>query len=194
MSAKRAPSAWPMVAAILVIATITVALGTDLVMPASFRVTRSIRIPAPPVEVFRHLSSADEWLRWLPVSEEHYPGIVCETRPGQAPDPEPGRWIEWIPQPRLEWQHPDTSGVIFLRSFLANERVNLAFHLSTEHPATDSRLDLRQDGLATVAVWESDFVGVGLASRFVGFGVKRDARRFMEQGLANLKALVEGGG
>ena len=192
MIAKRAPSARTMVITTLAIVALTLVFTTDLVLPPSFRVTRSVRISAASEDVFQHLSSLDGWLRWLPVPEGEQAGSGYATSPGQAPDPEPGRWIEWIPQPRLEWQHPDTSGVIFLRSFLANERVNLALHLSYEHPATDSRLGLRQDGSTTVAVWESDFVGVGFASRLVGFGVRRRAARFMEDGLANLKALVEG--
>ena len=191
MSEAKAPSARPMVAAILVIAVLTIALGTDLVMPASFQVDRSIRIEAPPEEVFPHLLTLTEWLRWLPVSDERYPGIEFRTHRGRFPNPEPGRWIEWIPRPRLSWHHPDSRGVLELRSFVAIEKVDLGLYL-LEHPGSDSQLRLRPDGSGTTVTWESDFVGVGLASRLVGFGVKRDARRFMEQGLANLKALVEG--
>lgn len=154
------------------------------ILPREVPVIRSIVIDAPPEEIFPYVNSlqrAAEWSPWLGIDPD-----VELTYSG--PDEGVGNSLSWVSD------HPNVgSGQQEITASEPNERVVSSLDFGDMGLAT-AQFTLERDGDGTKVVWGllAD-MGMNPIGRWMGLMMDGWVGPDYEKGLANLKALVEGG-
>ena len=148
-----------------------------------FRVARSIIIDAPPEAVYPHLTDFHAWENWSPLSR--FDADV--ERSHEGPPLGAGAVFSWTGDPR------QGSGAMKILTCSPDERVIIRRRLTRPFEMSDEfRFDLTPVGQGTEVVWQAsgrlDFMGKS-ANLFAGLERKLGGQ--FEQGLKNLKSLVE---
>lgn len=166
----------------VVVIVFLLALGS-LLLPKEVEVSRSIIIEAEPVEIFPHVNSMQATQAWSP-------------------------WLERDPNVKLEYQGPDAgvgSKLIWASDVRDVGSGTQEITLSVENQKVETALDFGPMGTANAAftlaatadgtelTW--GFVtdlGYNPMARYMGLMMDRMLGPDYEQGLNNIKALVEG--
>ncbi|MBF9029433.1 hypothetical protein HKCCE3408_03390 [Rhodobacterales bacterium HKCCE3408] len=155
--------------------------GIGLLLPRTVTVEREIVIDAPADEIFPYVNSlerAAEWSPWLSLDPE---AQVVYT----GPDEGVGSTLEWM---------SDTLGTgrQEIVDSVENERVVSQLYFVGQGDAT-AWVDLVPFGEGTEVVWglQAD-MGASPIGRWVGLAVARAIRSDYDEGLQQLKSLVEG--
>jgi len=153
------------------------------VLPDQARVERDVLVDAPPAEVFpwvndfRKFNEWSPWSDWAPDIEYEYSG------------PESGVGA------RMSWRssNPEVgTGSILITQSRPPERVAMRLELGTQGDARSS-FDIQPAGNGSRVVWdfETEF-GNNIIERYFGLMLEMWVGSDYEEGLQNLKALVEG--
>ena len=171
--------------ALLFLAGLVVLLAAGaFLLPREVAVERSIAIDAPPDAVFPHLNSTQamgEWSPWL----GRDPNIQLAF---SGPETGAGNKLDWTSEvPEVGNGSQEITAVV------ENERVETALDFG-EMGTAEAWLTLAPSGDSTEVVW--GFVtdtGMNPMARYFGLMMDKWVGGDYETGLANLKALVEGG-
>lgn len=169
--------------ALVVVLAIVVLLGIAATKPNSFRVERSIRIKAPAASIFPYLNDFGEWKNWSPWAEKD--PDMQDSQSGSETGV--GSIYEWsgnkeVGQGRMEIT--DASPVSHLR-------IKLDFLKPFEaHNIAEFELneDQQESNVSWILTGPNPFMAK-IMSVFVS--MDKMVGKDFEQGLANLKALVE---
>jgi hypothetical protein len=165
-------------------ALIIVLIGVGLSLPDQARIERSLLIRAPAAEIFAVLNGFEQVGAWSPWT---------------ALDPQ----MQFTPEgpaqglgARLRWfsEHPSVgSGQQQIVESETDRRVRLRIDYTGFDGDNHSTFTLVPEGEGTRVVWvyETGFKG-NLIGRYVGLMLEGRVGTFYEQGLLNLKMLVEG--
>lgn len=164
---------------------VLVLLGIGMLLPRNVEVTRSTVIEAPPAEVFAEVNSlqrAAAWSPWLGLDPE-----VQTTYSG--PEEGVGNRLEWTSD------NPQVgNGSQEITASQPDSRVESALDFG-EMGTAKAWFDLQPEGAGTQITWGLDAdMGAGPIGRWMGLMMDGWVGGDYETGLANLKALVEGGG
>ncbi len=167
-----------------IVVLVVVLLAVGMLFPRNVEVARSIEIDAPPETVFAHVNSlqrAAEWSPWLGIDPD-----VQTVYSG----PEEGVGN------RLEWTSEDPqvgNGAQEIIESEANTRVVSALDFGDMGLAS-ATFELAPAGDGTSVTWALDAdMGAGPVGRWMGLMMDNWVGADYETGLANLKALAEGG-
>lgn len=162
---------------------VVVLAGVGMLLPRNVEVSRSAVVEAPPGEIFPEVNSlqrAAAWSPWLGIDPE-----VQTTYSG--PDAGVGN--------RLEWQsdHPQVgNGSQEITASMPDSRVESALDFGDMGTAV-AWFDLEPQGDATQVTWGLDAdMGAGPIGRWMGLMMDDWVGSDYEEGLQNLKDLVEG--
>jgi uncharacterized protein YndB with AHSA1/START domain len=158
-------------------------LGIGVLLPAGYRVERSVEIAAPPGRVYALIASPRQWPRWSAWIRRDREIVI------DYDGPESGIGA------RSSWHSRSIgSGSIEFTDAVADRRISYA--LSMSNLGFRSRGDLTIDpaGAHVRVNWShyGDF-GTNPASRWFGPFMDRIVGPDFEAGLLNLKAILEGG-
>lgn len=165
---------------IAVSAVILVAIG--MILPRQVNVSRSIEIDAPAEKIFPHINSLKgmaEWSPWMgrdPAMEVSYNDIEAGE----------GAVMEWASE-----QQDVGSGRQEIVASMPNEKVTTALDFG-DMGLAEANLALAETAAGTSVTWTLDAdMGGGPIGRWMGLMMDSWVGGDYEQGLANLKALVE---
>lgn len=162
-----------------------VALGliiVGLLLPSSVHVERQIRIQAEPAEIFPLLNDLRVFNRWSPWARKDPQTQYNFSGPEQGV----GARMSWYSgQPEVG------AGSQEIIASVPNQRVAVALSFGEQSTAV-AYYDLQQIEGQTEVIWgfDSEF-GYDLFSRYFGLMAEHWIGQDYEQGLANLKSLVE---
>lgn len=162
---------------------IVVLAAVSFLLPREVTVTRSTTIDAPPEAIFAQVNSlvaTSNWSPWLSID----PNVV-QTFSG--PDTGVGNRMEWSSD------HPQVgSGSQEITESIENERVVTALDFGAQGSA-QAVLSLTPVEGGTEVTWtlETD-MGNNPVGRYMGLMMDRWVGTDYEEGLGNLKALLEG--
>ena len=167
----------------IVVVLVLLFVAGGFLLPREVSVARSVDISAPPGEVFGHVNSlraTQEWSPWL----ERDPNVAV-TYSG----PEEGVGAS------MAWESKDPQVGVGTQEIVASEtdqRVETALDFGPMGTATASFI-LEDTGGGTRVTWDlvAD-MGNDPMGRWMGLMMDRWVGADYEQGLSNLKALVEG--
>lgn len=165
-------------------ALIVVLIGVGLSLPDQARIERSVLIRAPAAEIFAVLNGFDRVGAWSPWT-------ALDPKMQFAPEgPSQGLGA------RLRWfsEHPSVgSGQQQIVESETDRRVRLRIDYTGFDGDNHSTFTLAPEGEGTRVVWvyETGFKG-NLIGRYIGLMLEGRVGTFYEQGLLNLKMLVEG--
>lgn len=156
-------------------------------MPSAYRVSRTVRVEAPPAAVFPHLSDLRRWTAWSPWEgmDPHMVRTYSGTQ-GQV-----GSGYAW------NGNRQAGEGSMTVTGLEPSRRVDIDLHFTRPFPADNViRLDVdpESEGSASVVTWTmSGEHGrlMGVLSRFMP--MEKMVGQDFEKGLAQLKAVVEEG-
>ena len=153
-------------------------------LPRDVTVARSIEIDAPAEEVFPHINSLRAMEKWSPWMGRD-PEMVVTYNEIESGD---GAAMEWASD------QPDVgNGRQEIIESNLNESVVTALDFG-DMGLAEARLLLAEAGGDTTVTWVLDTdMGAGPIGRWFGLAMDGMVGPDYEQGLANLKALVEGG-
>lgn len=163
----------------------SVALGLILIgllLPSSVHVERQIRIQAEPADIFPLLNDLQDFNRWSPWARKDPQTHYNFSGPEQGV----GARMAWYSgQPQVG------AGSQEIIASVPNQRVAVALTFGEQSTAV-AYYDLQKMDGQTEVIWgfDSEF-GYDLFSRYFGLMAEHWIGPDYEQGLANLKALVE---
>jgi len=155
-----------------------------LFLPREVKVARSTVINAPPEAIFPHINAMDATQAWSPWLAGDPDTVVVIEGPGSGV----GNKMTWASEVRSVG-----SGTQEIIASAENELVETAVEFGRSGAAT-ARFDLMPLGESTEVTW--GFVtdtGYNPIARWIGLGIDGWVGDDYEDGLARLKALVEGG-
>lgn len=170
---------------LIILVLVLVLIGVGYMLPDEAHVTRDIRIDAPPAAVFPYVNDLRRFNEWSP-------------------------WADWAPDVRYEISGPDAgvgarlswhsdspevgSGSMLITASKPPERVTARLDTGTQGNAT-VYFDIEPAGDGSRVVWgyDSEF-GNNIIQRYFGVMLELWVGGDYEQGLENLKTLVETGG
>jgi len=153
------------------------------VLPARFDVTKTILIDRAPAEVFRNISDLNKYRQWNPWQK---------TEPSSQPmvSGEPGTVGH-----RYAWNGKKIGiGSLTVRKLQPNDAVE--FDLQFIKPFSSNADDLwklQSEGTATRVTWSNSMPLPYPMGRLFGPLLSKGLNKQFEEGLVNLKALVEKG-
>ncbi len=161
---------------------IVVLVVISFFLPAKVHVERSASIAASPEIVFSYVNSLSEFNRWSPWSE-----IDPETEyEFSGPDAGVGSKMSWSSE-----NNNVGSGTQEIVESVQNQHVATSLEFQGQG-AGQARWVLTPAGEATEITWEFDTeMGMNPVQRYFGLMMDNLIGAQYEQGLANLKALVE---
>lgn len=165
---------------IAVASVVLIAIG--MILPRQVNVARSIEIDAPADKIFPHINSLKlmaEWSPWMgrdPAMQATY----NEVEDGK------GAMMEWASE-----QRDVGSGKQEIVASTPNESVTTALDFG-DMGLAEAKLALIETGGSTTVTWTLDSdMGVSPVGRWMGLMMDRWVGGDYEQGLTNLKTLVE---
>ncbi|HSH43047.1 MAG TPA: SRPBCC family protein [Arenicellales bacterium] len=153
------------------------------VLPDEARVERDALVDAPPAEVFPYLSDFRRFNQWSPWSD-WAPDIEYDY---SGPESGVGARMSW------HSENPEVgTGSILITESRPPERVVMRLELGPQGDAASS-FEVEPAGNGSRVVWSfrTEF-GNNVIKRYFGLMLERWVGQDYEQGLQNLKALVEG--
>ena len=167
----------------IVVALAVIVIVGGFLLPREVVVSRSVDINAPAEAVFPHVNSlkaTEAWSPWLardPATELTYEG----------PDAGAGSKLTW------RSDNPQVgAGTQEIVASSENRQVDTALDFGDMGTAT-ARFLLEEAGDVTTVTWDlSTDMGAGPVGRWMGLMMDRWVGADYEQGLENLKTLVEG--
>lgn len=154
-------------------------------MPTTFTVSRSVRIAAPPAEVFPHLADLRRWVEWSPW-EVSDPTVVrtYTGRPGQV-----GSAYAW----RADREAGE--GSMTVTEVEPGRRIALDVHFERPYPADSTvqlDVDPDADGTASTVTWSIQG-GHQRLLKLLGrlLPMEKMVGKEFDQGLARLREVVE---
>lgn len=153
-------------------------------IPREWTVSRSITINAPAEEIYPHVANLRNWQTWSPWTKEKDPTQVY-TYEG----PESGLGAKWL------WTSEKMGkGVLEIKKASPSEGVayELFIDMGNMQSTINGDMAFRPvDGKTEVTWTDRGDCGNHLAKRWMSLLIGRMLGAEMEQGLANLKSLVE---
>lgn len=170
---------------LVVLAALSAAIIYISLSPDKFRVARSIVIDAEPEAIYPLLNDFHAWENWSPLTQLD----ASATRNHEGSPLGAGAIFSWSGDKHLG------AGAMKITASIPGERVIIKRRLTRPFEASDEfRLDLNPVGQSTEVLWQAsgtlDFMGK--AANLLSSLEKKLGGRF-EQGLKNLKTLVETG-
>lgn len=160
---------------------VVVVLLLNIVLPATVQVTRTIEIAAPAERIYPHVDSPAEWPRWSAWNRRDPAMTITYSGPAR------GLGAEW------SWvSKSQGSGGMRLTEVDPPRRVAYLLTFANGWKPSTGALTFTETGGRTTVAWsmEADFSGNPLTKIF-GLIVPRMIGKDFDEGLANLKALVE---
>lgn len=156
--------------------------GIGMLLPRNIEVARSIDINASPAEIFPHVNNLAATIPWSP---------------WLVHDPDTKNTFNDIPEgvgAKMTWasEHPQVgSGTMEVITSTPNEHLQVALDFGDMGTAS-ATWDFKPNGDMTTATWgmQTD-MGAGPVGRWMGLMMDRWIGNDYEQGLKNLKELVE---
>jgi hypothetical protein len=163
-------------------ALLALAVALAYALPRHVIITRSITIDAAPDKVFPLVNSLSAGARWSPwLAHDPETALVFD-----GPDAGVGATMRWT-------SDKVGSGAQVITASTPNAHVASALDFGDMGTA-QAAFDLTPAGTGTLVTWSLDAdMGNGPVGRWMGLMMDRWVGADYEQGLANLKALVEGG-
>jgi hypothetical protein len=171
---------------LLVLVVLVAALAVVIAMqPAELRLSRSITIDAPPERIFPHINNLHKWDKWSPWAKIDPKAKNEFSGPDEGKDAK-FRWVS---------DHQEVgTGSMTIEESRPNENVKI--RLDFEKPMTGTSYSdfvLKAEGNdKTLVTWSmqgsNNFVGKAMC---LIFNVEKKVGGKFEQGLADLKAVVE---
>ena len=167
----------------IVLALIVVFVGGAYLLPREVGAERSITVAASPEEVFPHLNSLKAFNEWSPWSGRD-PDMVPAF---SGPEEGVGATMTWESE-----QRDVGSGTQTITVSDPGKHIETALDFGEMGTAT-AWFDLEAEGAGTKVTWsfQTD-MGLNPIARWIGLGMDDWVGADYEQGLANLKARVEG--
>ena len=157
-------------------------VGIGYTLPDEFHVERTLVIDAPPSKVFSYINDLQNWAKWDPWSQDD-PRMVRKFtgQPGQ------GHTLDWASQ-------ASGTGTLKILESVTPQYAKLALTTrAARHPRFLS-FKLTDLGEKTQLTWaidgENSLKPIG---NYFGLGMNRYLGPMYEQGLSNLKSLIETG-
>lgn len=169
-------------AATALLALLILLVAVAYLLPREVRVARSITIDAPPDAVFPFLNSLEESAKWSPWLDRDPEAQLSYSGPASGV----GNTLEWASE------HPQVGhGKQTITESAANAHVTTALDFGDMGTA-QAAFSLAPAGTGTLVTWsfQSD-MGLNPLARWMGLMMDRWVGTDYEQGLSNLKALVE---
>ena len=162
---------------------VVVLVGVGFLLPAEFRVERSVLIEAPPERVYALIASPRAWARWSawnrrdPAMQMTYSG------------PESGMGARW------SWQSvTEGNGEMEFVAAVPSERVDYALRFPDFGMESSGSLRIEPEASAVRVSWSNEgSMGANPINRWFGLFMDRLVGPDFEAGLANLKAEAEAG-
>ena len=165
------------------VALVVILAAVAFVLPQTATVERQVEIEAPPEAIFPYVNSMQataEWSPWLALDPE-----VELTYSG--PEIGVGSTLNWASDDRRVG-----TGTQEITSSVENERVETALDFGPMGTA-EAYFVLEPEGETTTVTWGFDSdLGMNPMARWMGLMLDGMVGGDYEQGLANLKAVVEG--
>lgn len=162
-------------------------LGYVATQPSAFSVARSTTIAAPPAAVFAHVNDFHKWQAWSPWAKRD-PNAKATF---EGPEAGEGALFKWA------GNHEVGAGSMRIVESRPAERVRIALAFTEPfEDKADVELTLKDAGGKTDVTWriagENGFVERAIMT-LMGIDLERMIGADYEQGLTNLKAVVEKG-
>jgi uncharacterized protein YndB with AHSA1/START domain len=156
-------------------------LGVGLLLPARFRVERSVEIAAPAPQVYALIASPKEWQRWSAWNQRDPQMAIAYSGPPS------GAGARWSWRSRTEG-----NGSMEFTDAVADQRISYALLLPDVGLHSRGELTIDASGAGVRLSWtnEGEF-GPNPAARWLGPFMDRMVGPDFEAGLRNLKALLE---
>jgi len=165
---------------IAVLAVVFTAIG--MILPRQVSVTRSIEIDAPVDKIFPHINSLKQMAEWSPWMGRD-PAMEVSYNQVEAGE---GAVMEWASE-----QRDVGNGRQEIVASAVNESVTTALDFG-DMGLAQAKLALLEADSGTTVTWTLDSdMGVGPIGRWMGLMMDRWVGGDYEQGLENLKMLVE---
>ena len=157
-------------------------LGIGLLLPSGFKVARSVEMAAAPERIYPLIADPREWKRWS-VWNRRDPSMAMAY--SGAPAGTGARWA---------WKSAsEGNGEMEFTNAVANERVEYSLSFPDMGMRSSGQLRLEPAGGATRVTWTNEGdMGASPVNRYFGLFMDRLVGPDFENGLKNLKALVEG--
>ncbi|UYV37078.1 SRPBCC family protein [Rhodobacteraceae bacterium D3-12] len=169
-------------AATLLLALVLLLVVVAYLLPRNVHVVRAIPIDAPPETVFPFVNSLKEGVKWSPwLSRDPNTTLAFS-----GPESGVGNALEWTSRdPQV------STGKQVITKSTPNSHVTTALDFGDMGLAT-ARFTLTPAGTGTLISWRFDAdMGRNPLSRWMGLMMDRWVGDDFEQGLANLKTLIE---
>lgn len=166
--------------ALLLVAGVFVAVG--LLLPSGFKVQRTVEFAAAPERIYPLIADPREWKRWS-VWNRRDPAMTMEY--AGAPSGTGARWA---------WKSAsEGNGEMEFTRAVPNVRVEYALSFPDMGMRSSGQLRLERRGDGTRVTWTNEGdMGGNPINRYIGLFMDRLVGPDFEDGLRNLKALVEG--
>lgn len=166
--------------ALLVVAGVLVAVG--LLLPSGFKVQRAVDFAAAPERIYPLIADPREWKRWS-VWNRRDPAMTMEYT--GAPIGTGARWA---------WKSAsEGNGEMEFTRAVPNARVEYTLSFPDMGMRSTGQLRLEPQGNGTRVTWTNEGdMGGNPVNRYFGLFMDRLVGPDFEDGLKNLKALVEG--
>ncbi len=167
----------------VIVVLVAVFIVGGLILPRNIEVSRSVQIDAPADAVFPHVNSLKATQAWSPWLERD-PDVVLTF---SGADAGVGAKMAWVSE------HPQVgSGAQEITASVENQSVTTALDFGDMGTAS-ATFDLTDSGGGTTLTWGfTADMGGGPAGRWMGLMMDKWVGADYEQGLANIKTLVEG--
>ncbi len=168
---------------LFVLAAVSAFIAYVSLRPDSFRIARSAIVNAPPERIYTEINDLHNWERWSPWAKlDPEQRVTYEGSPLGA-----GAVMEWKGNKKVG------AGRMKIVESSQNERVRIKIAFSGPIKAVnDVQFDLKPVGEKTEVVWamsgQNEFMGKAVHAFF---NMDKLVGGSFEQGLVNLKALVE---
>jgi len=155
--------------------------GIGLLLPAKYRVERSVAIAAPPAKVYVLIAAPEQWKRWSAWNQRD-PNMKIEYR-----GPASGAGASW------SWRS-ESEGNGMMEFIEAVEGQRLTYRLSFPDMDMQStgQMRIEPQGSGVLVSWSNEGeMSANPMNRWFGYFMDRLVGPDFEQGLANLKRMAE---
>ena len=169
---------------ITLIVLVLVLVGVSYLLPGQAEVSRSVTIDAPAADIFPYVNSMQETEKWSPWLSRDPETKLSYT----GPESGVGNTLNWTSE------HPQVgTGSQVITESVTDEVVRTALDFGPMGTALAS-FELQPEGSATQVTWGFETeLGMNPMSRWMGLMMDGFIGGDYEQGLENLKTLVESG-
>ena len=171
---------WRVIAGLVGLVLLLVAIG--FVLPARFKVQRSLEIAAPADRVYPLIAAPAEWKRWS-IWNQRDPAMTIEY--GGPPSGAGAKWA---------WRSAsEGNGAMEFTDAVPNERIGYVLSFPEMGMQSRGALALTPAGTGVRVTWTNEGdMGANPINRWFGLFMDKLVGPDFDAGLANLKKLAEG--